>query len=135
LSSYNKPGRHAGIKLKNNIMKEFVLIFRNASDSAVAQMSSQQMQTISTEWQNWMGGIAAQNKLANMGYRLGFEGKTLSPANVLTDGPFAEIKEIVSGLTVIKADSLEEASEIAKGCPILNVGGTVEVRSVVVMTM
>jgi hypothetical protein len=116
-------------------MKEFVLIFRNASDSAVAQMSSQQMQTISTEWQNWMGGIAAQNKLANMGYRLGFEGKTLKTANVLTDGPFAEIKEIVSGITVIKADSLEEASEIAKGCPILNVGGTVEVRSVVVMTM
>ena len=116
-------------------MKEFVLIFRNPNDSAVAQMSSTEMQTISTEWQNWMGSIAAQNKLSSRGYRLGFEGNTLKTSSVITDGPFAEIKEIISGLIVVNANSLEEATEIAKGCPIFNVGGTVEVRGVVIMNM
>jgi len=115
-------------------MKDFVLIFRNAGDP-VNTLSPQQMQTVMTEWQNWMGGCAAQGKLSSIGYRLSTEGNTLKPGNVITDGPFAEIKEILTGITIIKADTLEEANEIAKGCPILNIGGSVEVRGVIVMDM
>src|SRR5476651_375787 len=103
-------------------MEDFVLIFRNSNDPAV-QFSPQQMQSIMAEWQNWMGGIAAQNKLASSGHRLGFDGKTIKPNNVITDGPFAEIKEMISGFIVVKAASVDEAAEIGKGCPILNVGG------------
>jgi hypothetical protein len=115
-------------------MKDFVLIFRNEGEP-LNTLSPQQMQTMSTEWANWMGGVAAQGKLSNMGYRLSTEGNTLKPNNVVTDGPFAEIKEILTGITIIKADTLEEANALAKGCPILNIGGTVEVRGVIVMNM
>ena len=52
---------------------------------------------------------------------------------VLTDGPYIESKELVSGYYLIKAESLEEASEIAKGCPVLRLGGTVEVREIMEM--
>jgi hypothetical protein len=113
-------------------MEDFVLIFRGVNDPN-QQLSPQQMQAIMTEWQNWMGGIAAQNKLASSGYRLGTDIATIKPGNVVTDGPYAEIKEMLSGLIVVKAASLAEATAIGKGCPILTVGGSVEVRSVIIM--
>ena len=47
-----------------------------------------------------------------------------------TDGPYTEIKELIGGYSLVKTGSLEEATEIAKGCPILEVGGNVEVREI-----
>ncbi len=63
------------------------------------------------------------------GNRLGSEGNTVKPGNVITDGPFMEIKEAIGGYTLVRAESLEEATEMAKGCPIFKNGGSVEVRS------
>jgi len=117
------------------MMKDFVLIFRGVNDDPSNHLSPQQRQEFMADWQNWMGGIAAQGKLSNMGYRLSTEGNTLKADNITTDGPFAEIKEILTGVTIIKADTLEEANELAKGCPILKIGGSVEVRGVIVMNM
>ena len=47
------------------------------------------------------------------------------------DGPFAESKEAIAGFFIIRADSLEEAVEVARGCPGLEFGQTVEVRAMV----
>ncbi len=119
-------------------MNEFSLIFRsnpNLIPSADRPASPEQMQAMMKKWQDWMGGIAAQNKLANPGNRLGSEGKVLKAGNVVTDGPYAEIKEMISGYIVIKAASIAEATEIAKGCPILEMNGSVEVRNVIPMNM
>lgn len=85
------------------------------------------------KWMDWIGGIAAQNKLANPGNRLGDEGKTVKPNNVITDGPYVEIKESIGGYIIVKADSIEEAAELAKGCPVLSIGGNVEVRDLIAM--
>lgn len=109
------------------------MIFRNDANPDV-KFSPEQMQGIITKWQNWMGGLAAQNKLASPGNRLGWAGKVVKP-KVVTDGPYAEIKEIISGFIVVRAASIEEASEMAKGCPILEVGGSVEVRDIIPMSM
>ncbi|MDX1641588.1 MAG: YciI family protein [Balneolaceae bacterium] len=54
---------------------------------------------------------------------------------VVTDGPYIESKELVSGYYLIKADSLDEATELAKGCPVLRLGGSVEVREIMEMNM
>ena len=51
------------------------------------------------------------------------------------DGPYAEAKDIVNGFTLIEAHDLPHAVEISKGCPILEAGGTVEVRPVRVLNM
>ena len=115
-------------------MKEFLLLFRSAP-SGEPRPSPEQLQNITKPWQAWMGSIAAQNKLANRGNRLDFEGATVRPGNVVTDGPYAEIKEIMLGYTLVKTDSLEDAIELAKGCPVLNMGGNVEVRSIVEINM
>jgi len=114
-------------------MSEFLLVFRrNASDSQ-AQMSPEQLQAMMKPWQDWMGSLAAQNKLVNSGNRLAPEGKVVKPNNVVTDGPYVEIKEAVGGYIVISAETLDEAAELSKGCPILAVGGNVEVRTIIPM--
>jgi hypothetical protein len=112
-------------------MKEFVLVFRN-SVNPDAKPSPEQMQQVMTNWMNWMGGIAAQDKLADKGNRLSMtEAKTVKAGNVVTDGPYTEIKEFINGYIVVKTKTIEEAIEIAKQCPILTIGGNVEVRQVV----
>lgn len=84
------------------------------------------------QWQAWMGGIGAQGKLKNPGEALGFEGKIMHADGSVTDGPYAELKEIVGGYIIVSADSLDDATELAKGCPALSNGGKVEVRDIMV---
>ena len=48
----------------------------------------------------------------------------------VTDGPFAELKDIVGGFTIVIADDLEQAVDLAKGCPIFEDDGIVEVRPI-----
>ena len=115
-------------------MKEFILVFRNAPMAGRA-LSPEEMQNISRPWQDWMSSMAAQNKIASYGNRLYNEGATVKPGNVVTDGPFIEIKEMILGYSVVKAETLEGAIELAKGCPVLTGGGSVEVRAIVQMNM
>ena len=92
--------------------------------------SPEQMQASTKRWMDWIGGIAAQNKLTDRGNRLFPDGKVVKPDNVIADGPYTEIKECIVGYSIVKADSVEEATELAKGCPIFAIGGNVEVRQV-----
>lgn len=116
-------------------MNEFLLIFRRDFNTAGVQPSPEQLQKMMKEWQNWMGSIAAQNKLVNSGNRLAGEGKVVKSGAIVTNGPYVEIKEAIGGYTIVRAESLEEAAEIAKDCPILSIGGNVEVRSIIQMDM
>ena len=114
-------------------MNEFVLIFRTDYLPEV-KFSPDEMQSVMQQWQNWMGSIAAQNKLVNTGNRLGSNGATLKPGNVITNGPYAEIKEIITGYIVIRAESIDDAIEMAKGCPlVVGGGGQVEIRNIIPM--
>jgi hypothetical protein len=110
-------------------MKEFLLVFRTDFKS-IPKGSPEEMQANTKRWMDWMGGIAAQNKLSNRGNRLNPEGKVVRPNNVVTDGPYTEIKESIGGYSIVKVDSYEEAIEIAKGCPIFSAGGNVEIREI-----
>jgi hypothetical protein len=65
----------------------------------------------------WIGGIAAQNKLVSQGNRLGSEVMVVRPKNVVTDGPYTKIKELIGGYSVVKAESYQEAIEMAKRLP------------------
>lgn len=114
-------------------MKEFVLVFRN-SHNAEVKPSPEQMQEVMTSWMDWMGSMAAQNKLASSGSRLSMsDARTVKPGNMVTDGPYTEIKEFINGYIVVKTTDISEAVELAKGCPILKMGGSVEVRATVAM--
>jgi hypothetical protein len=114
-------------------MKEFLLLFRRDHVTREAQPSPEQMQAMMKPWQDWIGSLAAQNKLANSGNRLNSEGKVIKGDKLVTNGPYVETKEAIAGYIVVKAASLDEAAELSKGCPVLQIGGNVEVREVIHM--
>lgn len=62
-----------------------MMIFRNEYNPSF-KPSPEQMQASIKQWQDWIGGIAAQGKFVSTN-RLGFEGRTLKPNNVIADGP------------------------------------------------
>lgn len=80
---------------------------------------------------DWIGGIAAQNKFVS-GTGLPFDDARVVKSNKLvTNGPFGDVKETIGGLIIVKANSVNEAVEFAKGCPVLmGEGNTVEVRKI-----
>ena len=109
-------------------MKEFMMIFRNEK-SERPEPTPEQFKAIFDSWQDWIGGIAAQGKFVSTN-ALGTEGKLINASSVITDGPYAEVKEIVGGYAIVKAADIDEAVKLAEGCPMFAAGGTVEVRDV-----
>lgn len=108
-------------------MKEFVLIFRH-SDTARETPTDEQMK----ERTDWLARIAAENKLVDKGKNLSVgSAKTVRSQTLLTDGPYVEIKEFISGFMILRAESIDEAVEIAKKNPVFAMGGFVEVREVI----
>ena len=120
-------------------MKNFLFVYRtdykamSVGTPDTTDGSTQEMDAMTKRWMDWMAGIAAQNKLAEQGNRLADSGKVVRPNNVVTNGPYAEIKESIGGYSMVKATSYDDAIELAKDCPILTVGGNVEVREISVM--
>jgi hypothetical protein len=110
-------------------MKEFMMIFRNEKNENAETPSQEQMQAVMKQWQAWIKSIAQKGHFSSTN-RLLSEGKTLKSNQSVSDGPYAEVKEVVGGYLNVKADSLEQAIELAKGCPGLQMGSTVEVRAV-----
>ncbi|PTT26651.1 transcription initiation protein [Chryseobacterium sp. HMWF028] len=110
-------------------MKEFLLVFR-ADYKSMPKTSPEQMQANTQKWMSWIAGIATQNKLADRGNRLEAAGQVLKPGGIISDGPYTEIKESIMGYTIINAESIEEATALCKECPILLLGGSVEVREI-----
>ncbi len=112
-------------------MKEFLLVFRRELSQSGARPSAEQYQVMAKQWQDWMGALVAQNKFGSAGKRLGFNGKVVQANKSVINGPYAEVKEAIQGYMFIIADNIEEAAELAKGCPVLIYGGNVEVRPIV----
>ncbi len=78
-------------------MNDFLLIFRRNAVTPEEQLSPEQMQGMMKHWQDWIGSIAAQNKLVAAGNRLGREGNVVKPGALVTNGPYVEIKEAIGG--------------------------------------
>lgn len=110
-------------------MKDFMMLFHSEPNPDF-NPTPEQIQEEVKAWQDWMGSIAAQGKLKNPGEALGFEGKIMHSDGTITDGPYAEVKEIIGGFTIVSADSIDGAIKLAEGCPALQNGGKVEVRDI-----
>jgi hypothetical protein len=110
-------------------MDEFMLIFRHEDGSKIA--SPEQMQIWMKQTMDWIGGIAAQNKYVGGNGLIFDDSRVVRYSNVVTNGPFGEIKETVGGYMIVRAESVEEAVEFAKGSPILQgEGNSMEVRKI-----
>lgn len=80
-----------------------------------------------------MQDLAKKGNLVS-GLPLNNEGKVVEKyGEMVTDGPFAEGNEIVGGYLIVKANNLEQATELSKQCPIFEYNGTTEVREIMPM--
>ncbi len=113
-------------------MTEFLYLYRGGADPKSPAEGQQTMQ----QWMAWMKDLGEKGHLKAVGSPLERTGKLVSGQNkAVSDGPFAETKDLIGGYTIVTAKNIEEAAELAKGCPIFHVGGAVEVRPVRQMNM
>jgi hypothetical protein len=108
---------------------DYMLLFRGTNwDKG---LSPEQIQKVTGDFMAWFERLKKQGTVTS-GHPLTNEGKTVSgkKGRTVADGPFAESKEAVGGYFLLHVASIDEAVEIAKGCPALEHGLTVEVRQV-----
>lgn len=108
-------------------MSEFTFLFRGKDP----QGSPEEMQKLFEKWIAWRSALAAKGHVKDNGRPLERAGMVVrGKQKAVTDGPYAEAKDIVGGYMLIEAENLQQAVELSKGCPILEEGGIVEVRPV-----
>ncbi len=111
-------------------MSEYVFLYRGGSREG----SPAEMQQLMQKWVSWLKGLAEQGHIKDKGQPLEHAGKLIKgKQKTVTDGPFAEAKDIVGGYTLVEARDLDHAVELSKGCPIFERDGAVEVRPVMKM--
>jgi hypothetical protein len=108
-------------------MTKFLFIYRPKNDM-YATMTPEEMQQHMQKWHTWMSEGFQKGWMIDGGDGLKKEGRVVNSKKVVTDGPFVEAKEIIGGYSMVQAETIDAAAELAKGCPCLLRGGTVEVR-------
>lgn len=111
-------------------LKEFMLLFRMQPSNTTP--TTEQIATMHQQWQKFIGGIASQAKLVNVS-RLAFNGIIIKSDQTIESKIFVENNLAISGNLTLKATDIKEAEQIAKLCPVLFAGGTVEIRPTIPM--
>jgi len=110
-------------------MQKYMFLFRGG-DAARAASSPEEMQAHMQKWNSWFKALGDRGQFLG-GEPLDATGKVLRGAKKsLSDGPFAEAKDLVGGYALVTAKSVDDAVEIARGCPIFDHDGLLEVRPV-----
>lgn len=111
-------------------MKEYLMLIRENLES-YGKMTPQEMQEDIAKHVKWVEELVKNGNFKGGNPLMPF-GKSVKGTNkIVTDGPYIESKEGVSGFYFLLANSLEEVTEIAKGCPSLDIDGTVEIREII----
>jgi|SRR5215467_6641800 len=111
-------------------MSEFLYLYRGGQEGR----SPEKMQEMMQKWMAWLKDLGQKGHIKDQGQPLERAGKFVKGTQkTVTDGPYAETKDVVGGYTLIEARDLDQAAELAKGCPIFEVDGGVEVRPVMKM--
>ncbi|MFA5971934.1 MAG: hypothetical protein WC780_06255 [Lentimicrobiaceae bacterium] len=109
-------------------MKEFVLLFRMDITNEAAQPPRKQMDVYMQQWMEWLNEIG-NDQLADGGNHFSRQGRVLKPNNEVIETPYIADHNSVAGYVIVLAGNMDEATEIAKKCPILNGQNTsVEIR-------
>ena len=111
-------------------MPNFLYVFRGGALSSGA-LSPSEMQQHLVKWRTWIEALAKQGHHLG-GHAVQRNGKSLrGQQRTLSDGPYAESKDLVTGNLVISAASLDAAVALALECPIFEMDGSVEVRPII----
>lgn len=114
-------------------MSKFMFVFRGGGYAMPGNVSPSELQQHLAKWHAWTNGMLASGHLVTA-HPLEHppSGTVLrGRERQVTDGPYAESKDLVSGTVIVEAASLAAATELARGCPIFEFDGSVEVRPVI----
>ena len=113
-------------------MSRFILLLHE-SPTAFDGVSAEEIQKVISEYGAWRQKLAAEGQLAG-GEKLEDGTARQLMANdgrvEVTDGPFAEAKEVIGGFFMIEAEDYETAAAISSECPHLRYGGRIELRRI-----
>ncbi len=112
-------------------LKNFMMIFRFEPNPAY-QPTQEELNEQHQQWGAFIGNLAITEKLVSTN-QLGFNGRQLNSDLSVTEGINLVGGQTLGGNMIVRGQSIDEALEMAKGCPILNMGGTVEVRDILPM--
>jgi len=108
-------------------------LFRG-NPTANQSLSPEQMQQTVKKWMDWKDTLEKSGHIKQFGERLDGTGKVVrGKAKTVTDGPYIEVKDFIGGYMLVEAKDIDQAVELAKGCPVLESDGTVEIRPFVSM--
>jgi hypothetical protein len=107
-------------------MAKYLFLYRGCRDTE-SKMPPQEREHMMQRWQVWLGSGFQNGWLLEPGDALKKDRRIVDATKIVTDGPFAESKEIIGGFSVVEAATIDHAAELAKGCPALVAGGTVEI--------
>jgi hypothetical protein len=111
-------------------MAKFMYIFRGGGFVAKG-LSPAELGAHLGRWTAWVKELAQAGHHEEGGHPLQMPGKTVRGSKrQITDGPFAEGKDLVTGTLIVIAESLDEAARLALGCPVYEFDGSVEVRPI-----
>jgi hypothetical protein len=109
-------------------MAKFMYLFRS-NPTGYRSMSAEQMQQTMKKWMDWKDALEKNGHIKQLGERLDGTGKVVrGKAKSVTDGPYIEVKDFIQGYMLVEAESMDQAVELSKGCPILESDGSVEIR-------
>ncbi|HUC75367.1 MAG TPA: YciI family protein [Vicinamibacterales bacterium] len=106
-------------------MSDFVYLFRSGGAVPSAADRDAQMR----KWVAWIKDLEEKGHLKNRGSALRSVGRVVASNKPVTDGPYSE-KDLVVGFLIVQSPDIDHAATLSSGCPILDYGGTVEVRPV-----
>jgi len=118
-------------------MSEFLYFFRaSEAERRDAMGTPARAQRSLQAWLAWIRELEAKGHLKDHGQPIGSAGKVVrGKKKVVTDGPYVEGKDMVLGFIIVEARDLEQAVELATGCPMLEGSGSVEIRPVEVLML
>ena len=109
-------------------MPQYLLLYRGGAPQKDG-LSPQEIQDHLDKWQAWVEEHA-KSGVMDPGKPLRNDVKLVESPDLVSDGPYSEAKEVIGGYSLVTCDTIEGAVEVAKGCPIFEYDGQVEVRPV-----
>jgi hypothetical protein len=118
-------------------MSQFLYLYRSSESARHETMGTpEKAQQNMQRWVAWFKELDANGHLKDRGQPLETGGKVVKGAQKsVVDGPYTEAKDVIGGFTIVEAKDIDQAVVLSRGCPVLDHGGSVEVRPVMRMDM